>query len=95
MLHALGIPKEAVAGEVDASREVVISTTNSRSLLGTLNDFAFLLAYRLYDEPDADLLEVAIGLSRTPVSPLAGVFPDRVTRQLLTGDEGGAPPASR
>jgi hypothetical protein len=94
VLRALGIPEEAVSREVEATREAVISTTNNRSLLGTLNDFAHMLEYRLHDEPDADLLEAALWLAGTPISSLPGVFPDRVSRRLLGGDDGGTPPAS-
>ena len=86
VLGALGIPKETIAREVDAVREAVIAATNNRSLLGTLNDFAHMLGYWLFDEPDADLVDVALRLARTPVRPLAGTFPDRVTRRLLGGE---------
>lgn len=83
VLHALRIPEAAVAREVEATRDAVIAPTNSRSLLGTINDFSQALRYRLSDELDADLLEVALWLSRTPVGPLGGDAPDRVTRRLL------------
>jgi len=83
VLHALGVPPEVVEREVGATREAVIAPTNSRSLLGTLNDFSQALRYRLWDEPNADLVEVALWLGRTPMGPFGGDAPDRVTRRLL------------
>jgi hypothetical protein len=83
VLQALGVPGPVMEREVEASSEAVIAVTNSRSHLGTLNDFSQTLRYRLSDEPDADLVEVALWLSRTPVGPLGYDAPDRVTRRLL------------
>lgn len=83
VLHGLGVSGAVVEREVEATREAAIAMTNSRSLLGTLNDFSQALRYRLWDEADADLVEVALWLSRTPVGPLSYDAPDRVTRRLL------------
>lgn len=84
VLLGLGIPASAVEREVEATREAVIAKTDSRSLLGTLNDFAFMLEWQLREEPAADLVQTALELSHTPVRPLGRLgFPDRVTRELL------------
>ena len=83
VLQALGVPRPVMEREVEASSEAVIAVTNSRSLLGTLNDFSQTLRYRLSGEPDAALVEVALWLSRTPVGPLGYDRPNRVTRRLL------------
>ena len=62
----------------------MIAKTDSRSLLGTLNDFAFMLEWQLREEPAADLVQTALELSHTPVRPLGRLgFPDG-------GDEGAA-----
>jgi len=61
----------------------VIATTDSRSLLGTLTDFSFMLKAFFGERPDADLLEAALWLARTPVGPLDYETPERVTRLLL------------
>jgi len=83
VFQALGVPGAVMEREVEASAEAVIAVTNSRSHLGTLNDFSLALRYHLWDEPDAELVEVALWLSRTPVGPLGYDAPDRVTRRLL------------
>jgi hypothetical protein len=83
VLQALGVPGALMEREVEASAEAVIAVTNSRSHLGTLNDFSQTLRYHLWGEPHADLVEVALWLSRTPVGPLGPRMPDQVTRALL------------
>ena len=70
VLWGLGIDAAAIQREVEATREAVIATTNSRSHLGTLNDFSFMLRWQLPDRPDLDLLQAALELSHTPVRPL-------------------------
>jgi hypothetical protein len=84
VLLELDIDCAAIEREVAATREAVIAKTESRSLLGTLNDFMHMLQWQLPDDPGIDPLRAALELSHTPVRPLhpAG-FPDRVTRQLL------------
>lgn len=83
-LLAAQAPSPEADREVEATREAVIAKTDSRSLLGTLNDFSFLLIWQLQDEPAADLVEAAIKLSRTPVRALGPAgSPDGVTRDLL------------
>ena len=86
VLLALGIEESAVEREVEATREAVIAQTNSRSLLGTLNDFSFLLKWEPQGLPSIDPVAAAVRLSKTPVAPLAGTFPDQVTRRLLADD---------
>lgn len=86
VLRLLGVPEDAVAREVEASREVVIARTNSRSLLGTLTDFSFLLSHYLRGKAEADLVEAALWLSRTPVGPLGYEHPAEVALRLLGAD---------
>ena len=87
VLWGLDIFAPAVQREVDHCREVHLAKTNSRSHLGTLNDFANLLRWQLDGQPDPDLVEAAVALAHTPV--LAGssraFFADQLTRQLLGG----------
>jgi hypothetical protein len=83
VLAGLGIDAAVVEREVEATRAAVIAKTESRSLLGTLNDFSFMLRWQL-SEPAPDLVRVALELSHTPVRPLGRLgFPDKVTKELL------------
>jgi hypothetical protein len=45
VLLGLGIPAPALYRELGEMRTALIGTTNNRSLLGTLNDFGFLLKW--------------------------------------------------
>jgi Plasmid pRiA4b ORF-3-like protein len=67
----------------DAMRECVITVTNSRSVLGSLNDYAHILQFWVHPDPDIDLVEVALRLSETPSGPLGYERPGDVTLQLL------------
>lgn len=83
VLRRLQIPPAAIEREVEASRDAVIAVTNSRSHLGTLNDFSNMLSYRLQKEPNADLTDLAMWLSDTPVRSLGPGWPNEVTRRFL------------
>jgi hypothetical protein len=83
ILRALGVRADRIRLELEAMADVHIAHTNSRSLLGSLNDFADALRWRLGQEPSADLLSVALKLAETPVGPLGYRAPDEVTRKLL------------
>jgi hypothetical protein len=87
VLQGLGIPSAAVQREVGATRDAVIAKTNSRSHLGTLNDFANLLGWQLQGQADPDLVQAAVELAHTPMaaSTRQAFFPDQLTRQLLEG----------
>ena len=53
-------------------------------LIGSLNDFSRQIKWRLYEEPDADLIELSLGLSETPIMiPFGGDSPQELTRRLL------------
>jgi hypothetical protein len=84
VLWGLGISAVAIQRELEATGEAVIAKTNSRSHLGTLNDFSFMLKWQLPDRPNLDLVQAALELAHTSVGPLRPLsFPDKVARQLL------------
>jgi hypothetical protein len=83
VLRGLALPTSVVEREVAATREAVIAQTNNRSLLGTLNDFSYLLIGYAESAPGIDLVDLALLVSRAPVAPLGMKSPDRVTRDLL------------
>jgi hypothetical protein len=84
VLWGLGISAAVIQRELEAAREAVIAKTNSRSHLGTLNDFSYLLRGHMGNAPGLDLVDLALWLSNAPVAPLGMSSPDRVTRDLLT-----------
>jgi hypothetical protein len=84
VLFGLRVPTTAIEREVEASSLATITTTNNRSLLGTINDFSFLVSHQLREHPETDLVDAALWLSRTPVGPLRHERPRDVACRLLT-----------
>lgn len=82
MLRAIGIPEPVVETELAAMAEATISTTASRRVLGSMNDFASMLETHLAHGDT--LLEAALRLSRAPCSPIGMNAPRRATIELLS-----------
>jgi hypothetical protein len=84
ILGRLQISPKAIQRELSEMRETCIAPTNNRSVLGSLNDFARQIKWWLYEEPDADLTEISLRLSATPIIiPFGGDSPKQLTRRLL------------
>lgn len=94
LLLDIGVPAESVAREREAMNDLVYARTNSRSVLGTMNDYTFALRIHLEEEPEKTLHEIALILSTTPVGPLGYDSPEKVVTTLL-GSTGRETVASR
>jgi len=81
VLAAVGVGAEDIADERSRMSEISFGRTNNRSLLGTLNDFAFMAktgnANRGEPESPQELIRF---LARTPILPLDGASPIALTR---------------
>lgn len=82
MLTALGVLEHTVRDEIAEMSEVVMSATASRSVLGSLNDYTYLLEG--YWEPNAMLLDVALRIADAPCGPLKMKKPKKVAVDLFT-----------
>ena len=82
VLSALGVSKTTIDEELAAMRDYRIAKTNNRRVLGTMNDFAWML--ECGRGGSASLVQLSIELANTPCSPLKG-FPDQVTVALFSG----------
>lgn len=80
MLLALGIERARVAEEIAAMAECRIEKTNSRQILGSMLDFAFMLEGYLDGRP---LRQVALHLAEAPCGPIAMNSPRGATVALL------------
>ena len=83
VLERIGVERAAVLrelGEMDSMRH---GKAVDRRVLGSMNDFALGLDYRLYAEPDEALVDLALDLAETPCSPLGFESPIDVARRLL------------
>lgn len=82
MLRGIGVPDTAVKAELAAMVDVTISTTASRTVLGSMNDFAFMLESHLaYGD---SLVETALKLADAPCSPIGMKSPREATVELLS-----------
>lgn len=89
VLRAHQVPGAFIDQELEAMRELRLAKTNSRRVLGMMNEFAFLAdAHRSASDRDGQYLTLSIELAHTPCGPLykTHTFPDRALH-ALTDDE--------
>jgi hypothetical protein len=86
VLDRVGVAAADIAQERSRMSEIAFGRTRNRSLLGTLNDFAFMAqvgnARRPEPESPEDLVRF---LSQTPILPLDGASPIVLTRAVFRG----------
>jgi hypothetical protein len=88
LLERIGPPREAIEREVAAMRTISIAKTNSRSVLGSLNEYEWMLRCRCESElhaGPADLLMLSLWLSDTVTSALPDLSPGVAAMRLLSG----------
>ena len=83
VLGGLGVKPSSMTQELAEMRPAMIGRTASRSVLGSVNDFAKTVRWRLYDEPHADLVTVSLWLAKTPILVLDGQPPELLVPALL------------
>jgi hypothetical protein len=83
VLCELGVSDDAIAMELWAMAEVRFDRTASRSVLGTMNDYVFLMQWSAARQPPRDLLGLAKDLNHTPAGPLKYERPDDAARRRL------------
>jgi hypothetical protein len=83
-LIGIGVPAAAVESECSSMSPIAIGPTRSRSLLGSLNEFAFLARADFITRRDRSLDDVARELAEVPlISPFKGECASVVTRRLF------------
>ena len=83
MLAAVGVSADDIDDERSRMWEMAYGRTNSRSLLGTLNEFSFGARVHFITARHDSLEEIARNLARTPILPLDGARPIDLTRELF------------
>jgi|GEM_PF-647892 len=82
LLKSMDIPDERIAQELKEMQEVVFRKTNSRSTLGTMNDFAYHIDGYIEDDyvyAPVSFDQISGMLCDTPIGPKEYFFPtDRV-----------------
>lgn len=66
----LGVPDTALRGELTAMNDQTLAKTESRSVLGTMNEFGHLADNYRWMRNDVDLIDLALWLAEVPCRPL-------------------------
>jgi hypothetical protein len=84
-LAAHQAPAPIVDGELGQMHDCRFAPTANRSVVGIMNEFAFLTDVYRRNHPELDLLELAMKLASTPCSPLyrRHTSPDRELQAFL------------
>ena len=80
VLGHVGVAAAHIADERSRMSEIAFGRTRNRSLLGTLNDFAFMAQVGNARRPEPETPEELIRLAQTPILPLDGASPIELTR---------------
>jgi len=88
VLSALGVRQDRIDRELALMEPVYFGRTNSRSVLGTMNDFVVNFKYALSIGRDYSSLDWSLRLAMTPCGPINMESPDRLTRRLLENPHG-------
>ncbi|MGC2486344.1 MAG: hypothetical protein WA359_08890 [Acidimicrobiales bacterium] len=90
-LQAHGVPDSFIKKELLAMDDVVVARTNSRQVVGVMNEFA-TMATRIRDlHPELTPLQVAVELAEVPVGIHGREYrvPIDALRKLVTTERGG------
>lgn len=84
VLQAHQVDPSFIEREIGAMGEAVLAKTNNRSVVGMMNEFAYLGAVH----GDRDALSLSLRLARTPCGPLyrRNVSPDRELADLVQNE---------
>jgi Domain of unknown function (DUF6933) len=82
VLEAIGVAEHAVRDEEREMVDVAIGRTASKRVLGSMNDFAWMVVG--YLEGTTSLLDISLRLAETPCSPLEMDTPRRTTVALFS-----------
>lgn len=79
-------PQSQIEIVLDEHREIIIAKTNNRSVLGSMNDLAFQLKYRIAAMGglvNVNLMKLNYGLNRIPMSAIKEIYSIDELRNLL------------
>jgi hypothetical protein len=84
VLSNLGVAASDIADEGSRMSKIAFGRTRNRSLLGTLNDFAFMAQVGNARRPESETPEELMRfLAQTPILPLDGASPIQLTRAVF------------
>jgi hypothetical protein len=84
LLLDLGVAEPRIRAELKEMTDCRFGPTASPSILGTMNEFAFNIRYKLCEQPDLPMRQINQLLSETPSKiPFGYTFPNQRARMLL------------
>ena len=90
-LMSEGLPEKQIEWLMRQHAQIEITKTNSRSVLGSMNDLAFQVKYMVYRNgrlDETELPEMTRQLNRTPMSAIERIFSiDELKHKLADADE--------
>jgi hypothetical protein len=83
VLEKLGVARALVLAEKQHLADVIIGTTISRNVLGSMTDFGIMARWHIRARGDGDLVAIALKLAEAPCGPLDYRSPEQVAREVL------------
>jgi hypothetical protein len=83
VLKDLHVSQSAILRELAGMTAFEVARTASRSILGTINDYAVAVTWALAEKPDISLHQLSLHLCETPVGPLKYEHPGAVAPRLF------------
>jgi hypothetical protein len=83
ILTRIGVSQEPIEIETREMAQFAYGPTQSKRVLGSMNDFMFELSWLLDDRPGLSLLEISVQIAETPCSPLSYKNPKEFTLELF------------
>ena len=87
LLGMIGIHSKVIENEISHFDHIQFGKTVSRSVLGSMNDFAWqyqILADEAISKDDLSLSSAELKLSQMPCKPLDYSFPSEIAKELLS-----------
>jgi hypothetical protein len=84
LLRNIGIPAEKILAEIAEMQKFQVAKTNSRALLGSLNDMMWHLEYGLQHEDHSSLDKIAQRLAKIPFKATGNRYPREVASELFS-----------
>lgn len=82
-LQKMQVPQQWIDAEIREMQEARFSKTNSRSVLGTMNDYRYQIEWLIYDTGEVSPLDLSMHLRDCPCGPLKYASPFAVTIDFL------------
>jgi hypothetical protein len=86
LLGMIGIHSKVIENEISHFDQIQFGKTVSRSVLGSMNDFAWhyqIMAEEAKSKVDMSLSKIELYLSQMPCKPLDYRFPSEIAKELL------------